>query len=87
MILHILFNYIVALIALIALSLFRISISNLPPIISQSSFDVYLVHNKVIMNMKYIWGVFPLWSFMLTTIIATITSLVILEYFCLNAIK
>lgn len=72
MILHILFNYIVVLIALIALSLFRISISNLPSIIGQGSFDVYLVHNKVIMSMRHIWGVFPLWSFMLATIITTI---------------
>ena len=71
MILHVFFNYIVVIMSITILSLLKVSITNLPSVIGQSSFDVYLVHNKVLMSMRYLWGIFPLWSFIIASFIAT----------------
>lgn len=72
MVLHALFNYIVVLIAVTFLAVYKIVVPTIPAYVGQSSFDVYLVHNKVIMSLRHFYGGFPIWSFVLATVISTI---------------
>lgn len=69
MVLHTVFNYIVITVLLSILVRDSIRFNNLPQWLSSSSFDVYLVHNKALMTLRYFIGIVPLWSFMLLTIV------------------
>ena len=68
---HVSFNYLVVLSILFILSLRRFSIAMIPSWIGGVSFDVYLVHKKCLMTMKYFMGYVPFWLFALATIVAT----------------
>ena len=69
---HIMFNYIFILPILVFFAYFRITMPKIPSWIGGTSFDVYLVHNKVLMSLRYFLGAVPLWAFAVVTLIATI---------------
>lgn len=69
---HIMFNYIFILPILVFFAYFRIAMPKIPSWIGGTSFDVYLVHNKVLMSLRYFLGAVPLWAFAVVTLIATI---------------
>ena len=69
---HIMFNYIFILPILVFFAYFRITMPKIPSWMGGTSFDVYLVHNKVLMSLRYFLGAVPLWAFAVVTLIATI---------------
>lgn len=69
---HGLFNYFVVIISLWLCSKWKFSIPKLPIYISNTSFDVYLVHNKVLIISRALLPVVPVWEFILATLIVTI---------------
>lgn len=71
MVLHVVFNYIVVLIAIVVLSSYRITIAKLPSVVGQSSFDVYLVHNKVLLTLRYFLGIVPFSIFAIICFVTT----------------
>ena len=68
---HIMFNYIAILPLLVFFSFFKVSIPKMPGWIGGTSFDVYMVHNKVLMSIRHVLGIVPLWAFAVVTLIAT----------------
>lgn len=73
MVYHAMFNYILIFIALAFLSYYSVNISNVPKWMGNFSFDVYLVHNKVLTIYKTCWPVAELspWLFLIASFIAS----------------
>lgn len=71
MVLHVVFNYLVVLIAIVTLASCRITIAKLPSAVGQSSFDVYLVHNKVLLTLRYFCGMVPFSTFAIICFVTT----------------
>lgn len=73
MVYHAVFNYILIFIALAFLSYYSVNISNVPKWMGNFSFDVYLVHNKVLTIYKTCWLVAELspWLFLIASFIAS----------------
>lgn len=73
MVYHAMFNYILIFIALVFLSYYSVNISNVPKWMGNFSFDVYLVHNKVLTIYKTCWPVAELspWLFLIASFIAS----------------
>lgn len=68
---HTAVNYIVVALFLTACTIWKFHI-NTPKFITEISFDVYLVHNKVLVLCKSLLPIIPLWIFVLGTIAATV---------------
>lgn len=69
---HGLFNYFVLFAMLWVCSMWKIACPSTPKYISSTSFDVYLVHNKVLIISKNLLTVVPVWEFVVVTFIATL---------------
>lgn len=69
---HALFNYAFIFAAILILALFPIRKTwAVPSIIGDISYDIYLVHNKVLVALKFLFPIVPLYWFVGLSIIAT----------------
>ena len=71
MLIHCIINYIIVGAFIIICTTYKIKVS-ITKCLSTVSFDMYLVHNKVLTLSKCLFSIVPLWIFVLGTIISTI---------------